>query len=60
MRVWSPFSQTSNEKNIYEFFEDLENSVDYYMKYYNEYRAHQSLKNKTTNQLETEFYENLT
>ena len=43
----------------YEFFEDLENSVDSYMEFYNNYRPHESLKNKTPNQFEAEFYENL-
>lgn len=57
---FSNFKREEYNTKEYEFFEDLEISVDSYMKYYNEYRPHKSLKYKTPNQLETEFYENLT
>lgn len=43
-----------NTKN-YEFFDELQASVDDYMQYYNDYRPHQSLNNKTPNQFEREF-----
>ena len=40
----------------YEYFDELEESVDSYMRYYNDYRPHQTLKNKTPNQFENDYY----
>ena len=42
----------------YEFFDNLIQSVKSYMKFYKEYRPHETLKNKTPNQFEEEFYTN--
>lgn len=44
-----------NTKN-YEFFDELQASVDSYIKHYNDYRPHQTLKNKTPNQFETDYF----
>ena len=40
----------------YEFFDELEEIVASYMKNYNDYRSHQTLKNKTPNQFENDYY----
>lgn len=40
----------------YEFFDELKESVASYMKYYNDYRPHQTLKNKTPNQFKNDYY----
>lgn len=56
---YASFKREEYNTKEYEFFEDLENSVDSYMEFYNNYRPHESLKNKTPNQFEAEFYENL-
>lgn len=56
---YASFKREEYNAKEYEFFEDLENSVDSYMEFYNNYRPHESLKNKTPNQFEAEFYENL-
>ena len=40
----------------YEYFDELEESVDSYMRYYNDYRPHQTFKNKTPNQFENDYY----
>lgn len=40
----------------YEYFDELEGGIDSYMKYYNDYRPHQTLKNKTPNQFERDYY----
>lgn len=39
----------------YEYFDELEASINSYMKYYNDYRPHQTLKNKTPNQFESDY-----
>lgn len=39
----------------FEYFEELQESVNSYMKYYNNYRPHQSLNNKTPNQVEDDY-----
>lgn len=57
---YASFKREEYNAKEYEFFEDLENSVDSYMEFYNNYRPHESLKNKTPNQFEAEFYKNLT
>lgn len=56
---YASFKREEYNAKEYKFFEDLENSVDSYMEFYNNYRPHESLKNKTPNQFEAEFYENL-
>ncbi len=53
---FSSFKREEYNSKEYEYFDDLKNSVDEYMKYYNEYRPHQSLKNKTPNIVEDEYY----
>ena len=42
-----------------EFFDDLINAIDEYIRYYNGYRPHQHLKGKTPNQVEKEYKESL-
>lgn len=56
---YASFKREEYNTKEYEFFEDLENSVNSYMEFYNNYRPHESLKNKTPNQFEAEYYENL-
>ena len=53
---FSSFKREEYNSKEYEYFDDLKNSVDEYMRYYNEYRPHQSLKNKTPNIVEDEYY----
>ena len=53
---FSSFKREEYNSKEYEYFDDLKNSVDEYMKYYNEYRPHQSLKNKTPSIVEDEYY----
>jgi len=40
----------------FEFFEEMQECVDDYMEFYNDYRPHRSLQNKNPNQIEKEFY----
>lgn len=56
---FSNFKREEYNAKQYEFFDELESSVDSYMKYYNGYRPHQSLKNKTPNQFEEDFWASL-
>lgn len=42
-------------KHIFSLLEDLQNVVKEYMTYYNDYRPHKSLKNKTPNQVELDY-----
>ncbi len=42
--------------NSFEFFDELEECVDKYIAFYNDYRPHNSLKGKTPNQVEKEFF----
>lgn len=56
---YANFKREEYNTKEYKFFEDLENSVDSYMDFYNNYKPHESLKNKTPNQFEAEFYKNL-
>ena len=57
---FSNFKREEYNAKHYEFFDELEASVDSYMKYYNEYRPHQSLNNKTPNQFEEEYFAKIT
>ena len=54
---FSNFKREEYNSKHYEYFDELEVSVASYMRYYNDYRPHQTLKNKTPNQVEKEFYE---
>ena len=40
----------------FEFYDELKECVDKYIVFYNDYRPHTTLKNKTPNQVEKEFY----
>lgn len=53
---FSNFKREEYNGKHYEFFDELEESVASYMKYYNDYRPHQTLKNKTPNQFENDYY----
>ena len=53
---FSSFKREEYNSKEYKYFDDLKNSVDEYMKYYNEYRPHQSQKNKTPSIVEDEYY----
>lgn len=52
---FSSFKREEYNSKVYEYFDELEVSVDSFIKYYNEYRPHQTLKNKTSNQFEEEY-----
>ena len=52
---FSSFKREEYNSKIYEYFDELEVSVDSFIKYYNEYRPRQTLKNKTPNQFEEEY-----
>ena len=54
---FSNFKREEYNSNSYDFFDDLEKSVDSYMKYYNEYRPHKTLNNISPNEFEQAFYE---
>lgn len=53
---FSNFKREEYNSKQYEFFDELEESVDSYMKFYNDYRPHQKLNNKTPNQFENDYY----
>lgn len=56
------FSNMKREElnsNNFEYLDEVKECIDKYMKYYNDYRPHDSLKNKTPSQAENEFYETL-
>lgn len=53
---FSNFKREEYNSKQYEFFDELQDSVDSYMRFYNEYRPHQTLKNKTPDQFEREYY----
>ena len=53
---FSRFKREEYNSIQYEFFDELQTSVDSYMKYYNDYRPHETLKNKTPNQFENDCY----
>lgn len=56
---FSSFKREEYNYKDYEFFDDLIESVKSYMKFYNEYRPHETLKNKTPNQFEEEYFNDL-
>lgn len=49
---FSSFKREEYNAKHYEFFDELQASVDSYIKFYNGYRPHQTLKNKTPNEFE--------
>ena len=53
---FSNFKREEYNAKHYEFFDELEASVDSYMKYYNGYRPHQSLNNRTPNEYEDDYF----
>ena len=53
---FSTFKREEYNSKHFEFFEELEASVESYVKFYNDYRPHETLKYKTPNQFEAEFY----
>ena len=53
---FSSFKREEYNSKEYKYFDELEASVDSYMKYYNSYRPHQTLKNKTPNEFEEDYY----
>lgn len=53
---FSNFKREEYNSKRYEFFDELEESIDSYMNFYNDYRPHQKLNNKTPNQFEKEYY----
>ncbi len=52
---FSNFKREEINHHSYEYFEELQESVKEYMNYYNDYRPHSSLKNKTPNQVENDY-----
>ena len=58
LKVKQSFSNKSTpyDNACFEFYDELEKCVDSYMKYYNDYRPHESLKNKTPNQVENDYW----
>lgn len=52
---FSTFKREEYNTKNYNDFEEMEKSIESYMKYYNDYRPHQTLKNKTPNQFESEY-----
>ena len=53
---FSSFKREEYNSKQYQDFEDMEKNIDEYMKFYNEYRPHQTLKNKTPNQFESDYF----
>jgi len=53
---FSNFKREEYNSKQYEFFDELEESINSYMNFYNDYRPHQKLNNKTPNQFEKEYY----
>ena len=56
---FSNFKQEEIYSRQYEFFDEVEESINEYMKYYNNYRPHTNLNYKTPNEFEKEYYQNL-
>lgn len=56
---FSSFKREEYNSKHYEYFDELQASVDAYIKFYNDYRPHQTLKNKTPNEFETDYYKEL-
>ena len=53
---FSNFKREEINSHNFEFYDELAECVDSYMKYYNDYRPHESLKNKTPNQVENDYW----
>lgn len=53
---FSTFKREEYNTKSYNDIDELVNSIDEYIKYYNEYRPHQTLKDKTPCQFETDYY----
>ena len=53
---FSSFKREEYNAKHYEYFDELETSVDSYIKYYNDYRPHQTLNNKTPNEFEETYF----
>lgn len=53
---FSNFKREELNSHNFEFYDELEECVESYMKYYNDYRPHESLKNKTPNQIENDYW----
>lgn len=53
---FASFKREEYNSKHYEFFDELEASVDSYMKFYNGYRPHRSLNNKTPNEYENDYF----
>lgn len=53
---FSSFKREEYNSKQYVHFDELEASIASYIKFYNEYRPHQSLKNKTPDQVEEEYF----
>ena len=53
---FASFKREEYNSKHYEFFDELEASVDSYMKFYNGYRSHRSLNNKTPNEYEDDYF----
>ena len=56
---FSTFKREEYNTKNYNDFDDMEKNIGSYMKYYNEYRPHQTLKNKTPNQFESDYFEKI-
>jgi len=56
---FSSFKREEYNSKHYEYFDELQVSVDSYMNYYNDYRPHQTLKNKTPNEFEDSYFAEL-
>ena len=53
---FSNFKREEINSHNFEFYDELAECVDSYMKYYNDYRPHESLQNKTPNQVENDYW----
>ena len=53
---FSTFKREEYNTKNYNDFDEMEKSIESYMKYYNDYRPHQTLKNKTPSQYENDYY----
>ena len=52
---FSNFKREEINSHEFEFYEELEECVGSYIQYYNDYRPHTNLKNKTPNQVEQDY-----
>lgn len=55
---FSSFKREEYNAKQYEYIDELEASVDLYMEYYNNYRPHQTLKNKIPSEFEADYFNN--